>query len=202
MFSITLSRRWIGLVAAFVLAIALAVPAFSATQARAATPEPCDIYASGGPPCRAHHRPARSLYEPYGGPLFQVQRASDSTYLNVGLESTGGVVNVAPENSFCAGTTCTITELYDQSSNANNMPISPGTSCSGCSGGNAGPGTDGADIGAPAEALPVYVGGQPAYGIYFDKFGTGYRDDSAKNLPTGSEADGLYELTSSSLTSD
>ena len=70
-----------------------------------------------------------------------------------------------PENSFCAGTTCTITELYDQTSNGNNMPISPGTSCSGCSGGNAGPGPGGADIGAPAEALPVYVGGQPAYGI-------------------------------------
>ena len=50
---------------------------------------------------------------------------------------------MAPENSFCAGTTCTITELYDQTSNANNMPISPGTSCSGCSGGNPGPGPAG-----------------------------------------------------------
>jgi hypothetical protein len=49
------------------------------------------------------------------------------------------------------------------------MPISPGTSCSGCGGGNAGPGSGGADIGAPAEAPPVYVGGQPAYGLYFDK---------------------------------
>src|SRR6202167_5698270 len=160
MFSITLSRRWIGLVAAFVLAIALAIPAFSATQARAATPEPCDIYASGGTPCEAAYSTTRALYEAYDGPLYQVQRASDSTYLNVGLESTGGVVSVAPESSFCAGTTCTITELYDQSSNANNMPISPGTSCSGCSGGNAGPGPGGADIGAPAEAPPVDLGGQ------------------------------------------
>jgi non-reducing end alpha-L-arabinofuranosidase len=201
MFSTTPTWRWIGLAAAFVLALALVIPAFSATPARAATPEPCDIYASGGTPCEAAYSTTRALFENYDGSLYQVQRASDSTYLNVGLESTGGVVNVAPENSFCAGTTCTITELYDQTANANNMPISPGTSCSGCSGGNAGPGTDGADIGAPAEALPVYVGGQPAYGIYFDKFGTGYRDDSAKNLPTGSEADGLYSVMSSNITS-
>ena len=43
-------------------------------------------------------------------------------------------------------------------------------------GGNAGPGPNGADIGAPAMALPVTVGGQPAYGVLFDNFGTGYRD--------------------------
>jgi Alpha-L-arabinofuranosidase B, catalytic/Carbohydrate binding module (family 6)/Ricin-type beta-trefoil lectin domain-like len=203
MFSMTSTWRWTALLAAFVLTTALAIFAFSAAPARAAaTAEPCDIYASGGTPCEAAYSTTRALFEAYDGPLYQVQRASDSTYLNVGLESTGGVVNVAPENSFCAGTSCTITELYDQSSNANNMPISPGTSCSGCSGGNAGPGANGADIGAPAEALPVYVGGQPAYGILFNKFGTGYRDDSAKNLPTGSQADGLYSVMSSNVTSN
>src|ERR1700685_1671696 len=153
MFSRTLTWRWVGLVAAFVLAAALAIPAFSATQARAATPEPCDIYASGGTPCEAAYSTTRALFKSYDGPLYQVQRASDSATLNVGLESTGGVVNVAPENSFCAGTTCTITELYDQTANGNNMPISPGTSCSGCSGGNAGPGADGAGLGAPPAGL-------------------------------------------------
>src|SRR5271167_1347810 len=99
MFSITLTRRWIGLVAAFVLAAALAIPAFSATPARAATHEPCDIDASGGTPCQAAYSTTRALFEAYNGPLYQVQRASDSTYLNVGLETAGGVVNVAPENS-------------------------------------------------------------------------------------------------------
>ncbi len=202
MFSISLTRRWVVLAAAFVLAAALAIPGFSATAARAATTGPCDIYASGGTPCEAAYSTTRALFAAYNGPLYQVQRASDSTFLNVGLESAGGVVNVAPENSFCAGTTCTITELYDQTANANNMPISPGTSCSGCSHGNAGPGTGGADIGAPAQALPVYVGGQPAYGIYFDKFGTGYRDNAAKNLPTGASPDGLYAVMSSNITSN
>ncbi|HTJ66148.1 MAG TPA: arabinofuranosidase catalytic domain-containing protein [Actinospica sp.] len=201
MFSITPTWRWARLAAAFMLVASLAVLAFTAAPAHAAaTSEPCDIYASGGTPCEAAYSTTRALFAAYDGPLYQVQRASDSTYLNVGLESAGGVVNVAPENSFCAGTSCTITELYDQSSNANNMPISPGTSCSGCSGGNAGPGPNGMDIGAPAQVLPVYVGGQPAYGIQFDKFGTGYRNNTPKNLPTGSQADGLYMLTSSNLT--
>src|SRR5580692_8485007 len=202
MFSKTLAWRWVGLAAAFVLAAGLAAAGLSAVPARAATPEACDIYASGGTPCEAAYSTTRALFEAYNGPLYQVQRASDSTFLNVGLESAGGVVNVAPENSFCAGTTCTITELYDQTANANNMPISPGTSCSGCSGGNAGPGPGGADIGAPAQALPVYVGGQPAYGIKFDQFGTGYRDNSARNLPTGSSPDGLYAVMSSNITSN
>ena len=200
MFSISLPRKWTALAVAFMLTAALAILAFSAAPAHAATAEPCDIYASGGTPCEAAYSTTRALFEAYDGPLYQVQRASDSTFLNVGLESTGGVVNVAPENSFCSGTTCTITELYDQTSNTNNMPISPGTSCSGCSGGNAGPGAGGADIGAPAEALPVYVGGQPAYGIDFAKMGVGYRDNAARNLPTGSEPDGLYAVTSSNLT--
>ena len=139
MFSISPARRWAGLAAAFVLTAALALLAFSGTPAHAATATPasattaesCDIYAAGGTPCEAAYSTTRALFEAYDGPLYQVQRASDSTYLNVGLESTGGVVNVAPENSFCAGTSCTITEIYDQSANGNNMPISPGTSCSG-----------------------------------------------------------------------
>jgi hypothetical protein len=202
MFSITLIRRSVKLAAAFVLAAAFAIPVFGATPARAATAEPCDIYASGGTPCEAAYSTTRALFETYDGPLYQVQRASDSTYLNVGLQSTGGVVNVAPENTFCAGTTCTITELYDQTSNHNNMPISAGTSCSGCSHGNAGPAAGGADIGAPAMALPVTVGGQPAYGVLFDNFGTGYRIENALNVPTGSQPEGIYMLTSSIITSN
>ncbi|WP_201520367.1 arabinofuranosidase catalytic domain-containing protein, partial [Klebsiella pneumoniae] len=111
MFSMTHTWRWPRLAAAFVLVAALAVFAFSATPAHAAaTAEPCDIYATGGTPCQAAYSTTRALFEAYDGPLYQVQRASDSTSLNVGLEATGGVVNVAPENTFCAGTTCTITE--------------------------------------------------------------------------------------------
>ena len=186
------------------IAAASAAPAAKAavTTPAAATSEPCDIYAAGGTPCEAAYSTTRALFSAYDGPLYQIQRSSDSSTLNIGLESAGGVVNSAPQVSFCAGTACTITELYDQTANGNNMPISPGTSCSGCSHGNGGPGPNGADIGAPAMALPVTVGGQPAYGVLIDAFGTGYRIDNAKNVATGSQPEGIYMMTSSNVTSN
>jgi hypothetical protein len=181
----------------------IAVPVFGvASHAAAATPSlPCDIYAAGGTPCEAAYSSTRALFASYAGPLYQVQRASDSSYLNVGPQSTGGAVNIAAQTSFCAGTTCTITKLYDQTSNGNDLPISAGTSCSGCAGGWPGPNANGSDIGAPASALPVTVDGQSAYGMVFDSHGTGYRIQNAKNVPTGSQPEGVYMLTSSNLTS-
>ena len=197
--------RRIRSIAVFLLAIAIAVPVLTvgATSASAASPTlPCDIYAAGGTPCEAAYSTTRALYTSYDGPLYQIQRSSDSSYLNISPQATGGLVNAAPQTSFCANTTCTITELYDQSSNGNNMPISPGTSCSGCSHGISGPGANGSDIGSPAMALPVTIGGQQAYGALFDAQGTGYRINNAKNVPTGSQPEGVYMLTSSNLTSN
>src|SRR3984885_6534046 len=128
MLSIAFTRWWVRLAAAFLLVAALAVPLFSAAvPARAAAALPCGIYASGGPPCEAAYSTTRALFASYDGPLYQVRRASDGSQLNIGLQSAGGVVNAAAQVSFCSGTTCTITELYDQSSNGNNMPISLGT---------------------------------------------------------------------------
>ncbi|HEX4833608.1 MAG TPA: arabinofuranosidase catalytic domain-containing protein [Trebonia sp.] len=193
--------------ALLVIAAAAAVPALgSATGASAASAAsaalPCDIYATGGTPCEAAYSSTRALYATYNGPLYRIQRASDGTSLNIAVKSAGGVANVAPQASFCTGTTCVITELFDQSANGNSMPVSAGTSCSGCGGGIAGPGPDGADIAAPASALPVTVGGQPAYGMLLDAQGTGYRIDNARNVPTGSAPEGIYLLTSSNVTSD
>ena len=201
MFLITFSRR-LWLAAALLLAVALAIPVVGApAPAHAQSSLPCDIYAAGGTPCEAAYSTTRAMFASYDGPLYQVQRASDGGLLNIGLEAAGGVVNSAPQVSFCSGTTCTITQLYDQTANANNMPISPGTACSGCSGGLSGPGPNGSDIGANAMALPVTIGGQPAYGVLINNIGTGYRNDNVKNVPTGSQPEGEYMLTSSNLTS-
>jgi hypothetical protein len=196
-------RRRTRLLFAFLLALAIAVPVLgtTATHAVAASSAPCDIYASGGTPCEAAYSTTRAMFASYGGPLYQIQRASNSATLNIGLASAGGPVDSAPQVSFCAGTTCTITQLYDQTPNANNLPISPGSSCAGCSGGLAGPGPNGADIGADAMALPVTVGGRAAYGVLVDNIGTGYRNNAAKNVPTGSQPEGIYMLTSSKITS-
>ena len=161
-----------------------------APAARAAASLPCDIYASGGTPCVAAYSTTRALYASYSGPLYQVQRSSDHTYLNIGLLAAGGDANAAPQASFCAGTTCTVTKIYDQSANHSDLPISSG-------GFWKGPGPNGSDIGANAMALPITIGGHPAYGIRSTP-GTGYRVDNI-TVPTGSQPEGVYMVTSSNL---
>src|SRR5947209_11439971 len=125
-------RRRSRLIAACALAAAIAVPAFGATTAAAAasanvaaaaTSQPCDIYAAGGTPCETAHSTTRALFAAYNGPLYQVQRSSDHAYADIGLQSAGGVANAAAQDSFCANTSCTITKIYDQTSNHNDMPI-------------------------------------------------------------------------------
>ncbi len=177
--------------AAVVLAVgALAGVGASAPAAMAASSLPCDIYAAGGTPCVAAYSTTRALYASYDGPLYQIQRASDGTTVNIGLLSAGGDVNAAPQVSFCAGTTCTITKIYDQSSNHSDLPISSG-------GYWKGPGPNGSDIGANAMALPLTIAGHQAFGVRITP-GTGYRVNNV-NVPTGSQPEGIYMITSSNL---
>jgi non-reducing end alpha-L-arabinofuranosidase len=157
--------------------IAMAGPSQAATQL------PCDIYAAAGTPCVAAHSTVRALYAAYNGPLYQVKRASDGTTLNVDTLSAGGYANAAAQNTFCAGTTCTITEIYDQSSSHNNLTIEG-------AGGNGS-----ADVGANAAALPVMAGGHQVYGLYVAP-GVGYRDNSTTGVATGSAAQGEYMVAS------
>jgi len=83
-----------------------------AAPAGAATSLPCDIYATAGTPCVAAHSTTRALYAAYNGPLYQVRRASNGATTNIGTLAAGGYANAAAQDSFCAGTTCTITEIF------------------------------------------------------------------------------------------
>ena len=83
---------------------------------------PCDIYAMGNTPCAAAHSTARTLYSTYTGPLYQVQRASDNTTKDI-LVGSGGFSDMATQDSFCSGTTCTIPIIYDQSPNGNHLRV-------------------------------------------------------------------------------
>ena len=183
-------RRFAQLAAACLLVAgsALAAATVQATAAAAAVSLPCDIYAAGGTPCVTAHSTTRALFASYNGPLYQVRRSSDGGTLTISVGTAGGVAAAAPQASFCAGTTCTITTIYDQTSNHNDLPISPG-------GTFRGPGPNGADVGADAMALPVTVGGQTVYGVLVTP-GTGYRA-TARNVPTGSQPEGIYMVTSS-----
>src|ERR1700733_14108667 len=60
------------------------------STARAATQEPCDIYAAGGTPCVAAHSTTRALYAAYSGPLYQVLRQSDNKTLDIGVVPPSG----------------------------------------------------------------------------------------------------------------
>ncbi|GAA3293224.1 hypothetical protein GCM10020218_069790 [Dactylosporangium vinaceum] len=112
----------------------------------------------------------------------------------MGLLSAGGVANAAAQDTFCGSAACTITKIYDQTSNHNDLPISWG-------GFWKGPGPNGADVGADAKALPVTVNGHKAYGIKVTQ-GVGYRIDHAKNAPTGAQPEGIYMITSSNYVND
>ena len=170
------------LAAAVTLALGGLLAGGAGTPSRAAAQGPCDIYAAAGTPCVAAHSTTRALYAAYNGPLYQVRRASNNATTNISPLSAGGVANAATQDSFCAGTTCVITEIYDQSGNGNNLTDAPG-------GGAAG----GPDNLANATAAPTTVGGHEAYGVYVAA-GTGYRDDSTRNIVTGNNSEGEYAI--------
>ncbi len=188
-------RRRTRLLAACLMAVAIAVPisAAATTSASAAAQGPCDIYAAGGTPCETAHSTIRALFAAYNGPLYQVKRSSDNATTDINTIAAGGVANAPAQDSFCANTTCTITKIYDQTSNHNDMPISWGGLWKG-------PGPNGADIGANATALPITIAGHKAYGVKGGG-GVGYRVDNAKGVPTGSQPEGVYMITSSNYVS-
>ena len=147
---------------------------------------PCDIYASGGKPCVAAHATTRALYASYNGPLYQVRRASDNATRDVGVLSRGGYANAAAQDSFCTGTTCVITIIYDQSGKGNNLTQAP-------PGYWKGPAAGGYDNLANATAAPTTVNGHKAYGVYIAP-GTGYRNNKTNGVATGDQPEGIYAV--------
>jgi hypothetical protein len=130
-----------------------------------------------------------ALYTGYQGPLYQVTRAPDNTARNIGPLWPGGAAAASAQDAFCAGTSCTITKIYDQSPQRNDLAIE-------------GAGAQGAaDAGAPAAALPVYVHGHKAYGIKISA-GTGYRDDTTSGVAVNGQPEGMYMVTSGSYVND
>ena len=155
--------------------------------AQAASPasaaRPCNIYAAGHTPCVGAYSTVRALYQDYRGPLYQVTRVSDGATLNVGVLSPGGYADALAQNSFCLDTVCTITRIYDQSPNHNDLGVGP-------IGGNGGP-----DAAAIANALPVIVDGHHVYGVNVQA-GVGYRNDVTHGIPVGSQPQDAYMVTS------
>ena len=148
---------------------------------------PCDIYAAGHTPCVAAHSTVRALYDNYTGALYQVKRATDNARKNIGL-LPDGYANAAAQDAFCANTTCIITRIYDQSPAHNDLSISTG-------GAFKGPGPNGSDLGAAADALPVTAGGHQVYGVSISP-GMGYRNNRTSGVAVNGSPEGMYIVSS------
>src|SRR5678815_779515 len=111
------------------------------------------------------------MFDAYNGRLYQVRRSSDNATRDIGVLSAGGFANAAAQDSFCAGTTCLITIIYDQTSRNNRLTQAP-------PGGFQGPAPGGFDNLANATAAPITIAGNRAYGVFVAP-GTGYRNNSA-----------------------
>jgi hypothetical protein len=175
------------LLSPFVALFALAIPPVGAASAQAVTPRPCDLFAPATP-CVAAISTTRALYSTYKGPLYQVMRLTDKAQTDIGLLSDG-YANAAQQDAFCARTYCIITRLYDQSPNHNDLTLAPP------GGAASGPGPQGYQVAAMADALPITVGGHKVYGIDIER-GMGYRNDHANQTAVEGQPEGVYMVTS------
>lgn len=146
---------------------------------------PCDIYEAANHPCVAAHSTVRALYGSYEGKLYQVRRSDDAT-LDISTLSPGGYADSAPQDSFCSGTTCILTVVYDQSGMGNDMwyqgsevvPASPSSSP------------------AKATSESLTVGGHKVYSLYIQPGNCYWRDGSQTGMPLGDAPEGMYMVTS------
>jgi hypothetical protein len=182
-----------GRLPAFLRILSLSALAWLAPAAHAASAEPdaaaqgatrpCDLYAAGGTPCVAAHSTTRALIGAYDGRLYQVRRASDGATADILTLKAGGYANAAKQDKFCAGTSCIITVLYDQTARHNDLTVE------GAGGAGA------ADFASAANALPVVAGGHAVYGVYISA-GNGYRNDRTSGVATGGAPEGMYMVAS------
>ena len=159
-------------------------PSASGTGTAPAANLPCDIYATGGTPCVAAHSTVRALYAAYSGALYQVRRSSDNATKDIGVLAAGGYANAAAQDSFCAGTSCVITIVYDQSGHGNNVAYQG----AGGAGGN--------DTASSATRESLTAGGHKVYDLYINPGNSYWHNGSSSGMPVGSKPQGAYMVTS------
>jgi hypothetical protein len=145
---------------------------------------PCDIYQSGGTPCVAAHSTVRALFGAYGGKLYQVRNAAGTTK-DIAAVGAGGVADSAAQDSFCSGTTCVITIVYDQTGKGNDLSFQGSGSTAG-----------GQDKASNATAESVKVGGNKVYSLYINTGNSYWVNGASLGIPLGSAPEGMYMVTS------
>jgi non-reducing end alpha-L-arabinofuranosidase len=141
---------------------------------------PCDTYKEDDGPCVAAHSTVRLLLSSYSGALYQVRRTSDGATKDIGVKD--GFANAADQDAFCGEESCTISIIYDQSEQHNDLTKAPpgGAKKTG-------------DKEADAKSLPITLSGHNVYGEH-NPPGVGYRNNAAQGTATGDNAQTVYMI--------
>jgi hypothetical protein len=157
---------------------------------------PCDIYASANSKCVAAHSTVRALFGSYNGPLYQVKRASDSTTKDIPVLSPGGFADSSVQDTFCTGTTCTITKVYDQSGNGNFVEAETKDAEDAFARPQAGTNGEKYQTAASATKEQLTLSGHNVYSLWMNTSQAFWKDGSKSGMPIGSAPQGIYMVTS------
>jgi hypothetical protein len=148
---------------------------------------PCDIYSTANTPCVAAHSTVRALFGSFNGSLYQVRRASDKATKDIPVLNVGGIADSSVQDTFCSGTTCVITKIYDQTTHGNFLETEePASSVSGHTG----------ETPANATAEALMLSGHKVYSLYMKPSQAYWRNGSSSGMPLGSAPQGIYMVTS------
>lgn len=145
---------------------------------------PCDIYANHGGPCVAAHSTVRLLSSTYTGPLYQVRREGPTisgTTKDIGV-AANGFADAAAQDLFCGTRGCTISIIYDQSGNGNDLTRAS------------------YDVGeANAKGGQITISGHNLHGERNDQ-AVSYRNNQAKGIAKGDNPETIYMVASGTFT--
>ena len=121
---------------------------------------------SGGTPASRRTAPsARSSARTAGSSIRSATLRG--TTKDIGAVTAGGVADAAAQDTFCAGTTCVITVVYDQSGKGNDL---------GYQGSTQGPGSAASTPGEGDDRESLTVGGNKVYSLYINPGNSYWRD--------------------------
>lgn len=146
---------------------------------------PCDIYANAGNPCVAAHSTVRALFGAYSGKLYQVRNTAGATKDILTL-SPGGFADGGSQDTFCSGTTCVITVVYDQSTKGNNLWYQGSTMVAGST----------SSLPSKATSESLTLSGHKVYSLYINPNNSYWVDASKSGIALGADPEGMYMVTS------
>ena len=138
----------------------------------------------------------RPIYKSYTGPLYQVRSKADSnSVMDIPQLQDGGYADSSVQDDFCAGSGCTVSKIYDQVAQGNDLALSPDTywlTLNGTPRSGGGVNQKESDVQYNPK---INVGGHPVYGLMFRSGqGNAYRVMNGNGTAVGDEAEYMYAI--------